>query len=102
MEDDNIPYEGTSWPIAGFTDKDAAETWCVLHTAEYLKEFEHAVEQGKLAEAEEATWPDDITREEEKALYDALWKKYRPRRDEWENKHTFYVYRQEIPLNPAL
>jgi hypothetical protein len=102
MEDDQIPYEGTSWPIAGFTDKDAAEAYADAKTATYLADFDYAVAQGKLSNAEKEAWPDNITQEEEGALYDALWKKYPDTCDEWESKHSFYVYRMDLPLNPIV
>ena len=97
MEDDNVPYEGRSWPIAGFTSQLGAEAWCTQHTADY----EHLVAQGQLADAEEAAWPEDLTEEQVDAAYDALLAKYPHARYAGEDRHRFYVHYQALPLNPA-
>ena len=100
-EDDNIPYEGTSWAIAGFTTRSAAEAWCVLHTAAYLEEVAVGVAQMRLAEAEIDALPHNLAGYSYE-LESLIRAKYPNARDEWLPKHFFYVAKNSLPLNPFL
>ncbi|GAC1368582.1 MAG: hypothetical protein NVS3B25_07520 [Hymenobacter sp.] len=101
MEDDGQPYEGSEWPIAGFTTEQAADAFATAKRAWYDENYETMNEQGRLRDAEEEAMPYSLAQEQLTQFYDDLNAKYPLAIYAWEPKHGFYVLRNPIPLNPT-
>ena len=98
MEDDNVPYEGRSWPIAGFTTEYDALFYLTQKQQQYHESWQYLTGQQELFDEEYEAAPED---EEELVMLLRLEAKY-PQRWGYGDKHRFYVAKNTIPLNPML